>query len=330
MRRSSRDKCTDVCLSKALPDALLATENMPTGTFPSLSHNESAFTFLEGHPNRTTYAVFALAQGVKYTLNFVGGTLPQRKGDDLERYSRVMLTFFKRNGWRSAFDLKLESETWTEAFQREQFLAEHIEVMNNMNVLYKCQDECDDFSALRRKAAHEGNNGMIAVDQYLSGFIDIKEIDDQNVDHLSQQDIVDMLDLNGRQGECLPYHYNQYVNSLLNTSRLFEEIYLRGEVSLAKSHFAVLPAFIQTSQTNHYWHQCLEDTHRGVLESKSEQGRQMCSFVIERETSRMTHPDGNVFWTNSSTLAYSSAKDFAERDPSVNEIFDLHNLNNAQ
>lgn len=321
---------TDVGPSNGISLAHMDDDAICSTNSPNVSHSLRSFAFVEGHPNRRTHAVYAIANDLRYTLNFVGGMLPRRTGDDRERYCMVMLVLFKRNGWRSARDLKDDAETWEEAFQREQFASSHRTVMDNMNILYECQDERDDFSAQRRKAAQEGRDGMISVDQYLPGFIDIKDIDEQNADYLNQQDIIDLLDLvRTADGGAGGYAY-----ALAKTSHLFDEIRLRGQRSIKEAAPTLMPMFVSSDYSPQYWHQILEEERQGLLDTKRQVIRDALAkkTIPEQRVFHVGNPEGSVYWTDSSQsiVPYASPSEYAQHDELIQEIFASHTLNDAQ
>ena len=56
-----------------------------------------------------------------------------------------MFTLFKP--WRKATDLKNANETWPDAFKAYEFSVKEKHLMDNFNLIYECNDACDDYSA---------------------------------------------------------------------------------------------------------------------------------------------------------------------------------------
>ncbi|KIK09075.1 hypothetical protein K443DRAFT_1245 [Laccaria amethystina LaAM-08-1] len=70
--------------------------------------------FLSDHPQHRTHKVVVVDDENALVPNFVGGGLPRRDQGDREYYCSTMLSLFKP--WRNGKDLKLEEESWDEAF----------------------------------------------------------------------------------------------------------------------------------------------------------------------------------------------------------------------
>ncbi|TFK77670.1 hypothetical protein K466DRAFT_459435, partial [Polyporus arcularius HHB13444] len=70
--------------------------------------------------------------------------------DELERWSRSVLMLFLP--WRSPEDLRRSTETWTDAYARQQHLIppEHQSIIHNMSVLSQCRDARDRATRDRR------------------------------------------------------------------------------------------------------------------------------------------------------------------------------------
>ena len=75
--------------------------------------------------------------------NFVGGPLPWKDQGDREYYCCTMLTLFKP--WRSGKFLKKDQQSWNEAFQDYDFSEYQIELMQNFNLKYECNNAHDDY-----------------------------------------------------------------------------------------------------------------------------------------------------------------------------------------
>ena len=67
-------------------------------------------------------------------LNFVGGALPRSDCGDREDYCSTMLTFFKP--WGTGKDLKLEDQSWDDAFKAHMFNTRQVDIMKYFNVRY--------------------------------------------------------------------------------------------------------------------------------------------------------------------------------------------------
>ncbi|KAF8587812.1 hypothetical protein K439DRAFT_1645745 [Ramaria rubella] len=68
----------------------------------------------EGHGTASPDPTAPLTPQEPLVPNFVGGAIPRSDKGDHEYYCATMLTLFKP--WRTGFDLKKHSKTWTEAF----------------------------------------------------------------------------------------------------------------------------------------------------------------------------------------------------------------------
>ncbi|KAJ3559813.1 hypothetical protein NM688_g118 [Phlebia brevispora] len=112
------------------------------------------YDFTENHPNYGTHVVFKVKPPTRYVLNFIGGSLPRRDKGNLERYYMTMLTLFSPDGWRTGQELKQVDETWSAAFAKTKFSDHSIAMMNNMHLLYECQDARHDYATLRKAEEH--------------------------------------------------------------------------------------------------------------------------------------------------------------------------------
>ena len=77
---------------------------------------------------------------------------PDRSEEEREQWARAVLTLFTL--WRHPFDLKEESETWYEAYERHSpnIAPEHMTIIHNMTVLSECRDARDKASLARKHA----------------------------------------------------------------------------------------------------------------------------------------------------------------------------------
>ena len=103
--------------------------------------------FLSEHPLAGTHGVRYLKKA--RIPNFVGKTLPRHDQGDREYYCTTMLVMFKP--WRSGNDLRLQLNSWDEAFTSHDFSTRHLELMKNMNIRYECLDARDDFHSQMKK-----------------------------------------------------------------------------------------------------------------------------------------------------------------------------------
>ena len=79
----------------------------------------------------------------------MGPSLPRPDQGDREYYCSTMLTLFKP--WHTGHNLKSDTETWEDAFEKHSFLQHDKEVMKNANICYECLDSLDDFHAQMKK-----------------------------------------------------------------------------------------------------------------------------------------------------------------------------------
>ena len=106
------------------------------------------YEFQKEHPQYRTHHVQCVPENDRIVPNFLGGLLPRRDEGDLEYYYSTMLTLFKP--WRSGKDLKIENQTWYQAFDLNKFTERQKEIMNNFHVRYECNDARDDHYNQRK------------------------------------------------------------------------------------------------------------------------------------------------------------------------------------
>ena len=132
----------------------------PSPSLPSLPvHNNGAevplglFRFTSDHPLYDTHGIRVVAPRYRRIPNFLGASLPRRDQGDREYYCATMLTIFKP--WRSGACLKLDGQSWDEAFNLSlsDFPASHTRVINNTHLRFECYDAQDDYHAQLRKGA---------------------------------------------------------------------------------------------------------------------------------------------------------------------------------
>ncbi|KAJ7707962.1 hypothetical protein B0H14DRAFT_2231640, partial [Mycena olivaceomarginata] len=74
----------------------------------------------------------------------IGPAMPRRDVEDLKRkHARLMLILFKP--WRHASDLRLQGQSWYEAYLafRNQCSAFVLDAINNIQILHECKDSRD-------------------------------------------------------------------------------------------------------------------------------------------------------------------------------------------
>ncbi|KAJ7137593.1 hypothetical protein C8R43DRAFT_893465, partial [Mycena crocata] len=81
--------------------------------------------------------------------NFIGA-MPRADKGDRSYYCITMLTMFKP--WRTPSDLKDDISTWSQAFNDHPFTERELQLMENFNTRYECNDARDDhYSQMRKK-----------------------------------------------------------------------------------------------------------------------------------------------------------------------------------
>src|SRR6266540_3266875 len=115
-------------------------------------HSKNVYSFLSDHPLHDTHGLQLHKADPKKILNFIGAILPRKDQGDRNYYCLTMLALFKP--WRKGPDLKSNvSISWHEAFERHSFSVEHITLIQNFHIKYKCLDARDDY---RAQLAKEG------------------------------------------------------------------------------------------------------------------------------------------------------------------------------
>ena len=92
--------------------------------------------FLKDHSLHYSHYVTLLDDMQGWVSNFIGGGIPRSDCKDGEYYYSTMLTFFKP--WRTGKDLKLEDQSWDDAFETFVFDTRQLEIMKYFNVQYEC------------------------------------------------------------------------------------------------------------------------------------------------------------------------------------------------
>ena len=131
------------------------------------------YAFLNTHPQYQTHCIQHI-DNKNIVPNFLGGSLPRSDQGDREYYCLTMLTLFKP--WRSGKDLKKKENTWDETFLQHQFTAQQLQLMENFNLRYECNDARDDYSAKLKK--DEENEGFFP--SWASAEV-LKKLEDENI-----------------------------------------------------------------------------------------------------------------------------------------------------
>jgi len=147
----------------------------------------NVFPLLLEHPLAETHGTRCCPVIKEKVLNFVGSTLPRYDQGDCEYYCSVMLTLFKP--WQSGLELKIQEQSWDDAFSTHKFSAKHQYIMRDLNIQYKCLDAQDDFHAQLNK----GDFGISSWDDP-----DVQAMED--MDKIAGSNNVDIVqdDLNGK------------------------------------------------------------------------------------------------------------------------------------
>src|SRR6202011_4652211 len=72
---------------------------------------------------------------------------------DREYYCATMLTLFKP--WRSGKDLKDEMDSWDDTFVDHDFTFRQLQLMDNFNLRYECNNARDDYATQLKKKKRE-------------------------------------------------------------------------------------------------------------------------------------------------------------------------------
>jgi len=131
--------------------------------------------FLEEHPLYETHCVDFNFRKHDIVPNFVGGSLPRSDRGDKEYYCATMLTLFKP--WRTGKDLKLQNDSWDDAFTTHKFTSNQVQVMKNFNIRYECLDARDDFSVQLKQ-------GGVSSDGLFPQFMTTELLSDLDDDHM--------------------------------------------------------------------------------------------------------------------------------------------------
>ena len=142
-RKQDEAECVSECESSI--DECLS----PHPKFPVSGKISNIFPLLSEHPLANSHGTRCYSVGKEKIPNFVGPTLPRCDQGDREFYCSVMLTLFKP--WRSGLELKMQEQSWDDAFIAHRFSARQNNIMRNLNIRYECLDARDDFHAQLNK-----------------------------------------------------------------------------------------------------------------------------------------------------------------------------------
>ena len=126
-------------------DEIMISKNMCNENLTDNIHMN--ISFLENHPQYQTHHVHCVKDTDKIIPNFMNGSLPRRDHGDQEYYCLTMLVLFKP--WRSGNDLKKINQNWQQSFNEYTFSDRQMQLMDNFNIRYECNDARDDYSAQR-------------------------------------------------------------------------------------------------------------------------------------------------------------------------------------
>ena len=111
---------------------------------------EARGDFVEDHPHHDTHVLRKRTQWMIPVI--LGDKIPRndRSDEEREEWARCVITLFIP--WRTPHDLRLEDETWLDAYARQSHMIspEHQTIISNMNVLNECRD-ARDKDRLRRR-----------------------------------------------------------------------------------------------------------------------------------------------------------------------------------
>ena len=167
--------------------------------------------FLDEHPLSATHLVKCDLNRIETTIpNFVGSPLPRCDQGDKENYYCVMLTLFKP--WRTGGDLKLDGQTWNDAYDAYEFCDRHKKIMKNLNLRYECLDARDDFHADLKKKQSESRKRNLQAGQYDNN--DFENNETNELEEIETSDFVYQIPCNGDNDFEIPGpRYQQEIDS---------------------------------------------------------------------------------------------------------------------
>ncbi|KAI0062400.1 hypothetical protein BV25DRAFT_1764853, partial [Artomyces pyxidatus] len=102
----------------------------------------------EEHPSFLTHV--SRLRRERFIPVLLGPRLPRgdRSVEEKEQLFRILLILFKP--WRVLGDLKSTNESWTEAYQRQQFPPSVKRIISNIHVEHECRDARERIDKERR------------------------------------------------------------------------------------------------------------------------------------------------------------------------------------
>ena len=122
----------------------------------TIEQDDKWHSFLSSHPQFATHQVTICSPNKAKIPDFIGGALPRSDKGDRDYYCSVMLTLFKP--WRTGMDLKVEDQSWDDAFSEFKFTDHQKRLMLYFNLRYDCLDARDDFASQRDQIYNDNNN----------------------------------------------------------------------------------------------------------------------------------------------------------------------------
>jgi len=122
-------------------DMAMVDDPLDCNYFPEGKRNgklQKVIQFLKGHPQWSTHTFTVSDESAGKVPCFVGGTIPRPDSGDRGEYCLAMLTLFRP--WRSGLDLKLEGESWEDAFHGYKFTQRQQDIMKFFNIRYECNE----------------------------------------------------------------------------------------------------------------------------------------------------------------------------------------------
>src|SRR5882762_5438509 len=133
-------------------DMAMVDDPLDCNYFPEGKKNEKlqkVIQFLKGHSQWSTHTFTVSDESAGKVPCFVGGNIPRPDSGDRGEYCLAMLTLFRP--WQSGLDLKLEGESWEDAFHSYKFTQRQQDIMKFFNIRYECNVARDDFNSQRQQ-----------------------------------------------------------------------------------------------------------------------------------------------------------------------------------
>jgi hypothetical protein len=277
--------------------------------------------FLRGHPlHETHYAQVDERKKKAVVPNFVGGSLPRRDRGDREYYCATMLTLFQP--WRTGLDLKQANESWDDAFIAHNFTARQLQIIDNFNIRYECNDARDDYSTQLKK----DDNGFpkFMTSEFLS---DLDQDYMQNGDDFGNEDDAQLNDNDygenkylvlGQHGRIIQAQMDATENIVRNIGWLDK----CPDEQIQVDYNPVTPELIQN---------CIK--WKTAVQSKRQEILAYRSHNITKNKSNHFYPDPNensVMIIDQSYLEYSFRAQQASRQEKIDFIPRQFSLNTEQ